>query len=132
MPLKNASIDVIRAFAPDAELGPRIANTRKGTIAHVKAPAESIRRAHEPAAVRWIVFPQWQAGAPLQFDEMAKAQAFMTLATNAFNYEMVGEAAFNAVRQLVTEARCFRLVYSNLEQAIAQLNRLAETDRGVV
>src|SRR4029079_4735133 len=42
MPLKNEAIEVIRAFAPDAELGPTIPNTRKGTIAHVKPPSDSI------------------------------------------------------------------------------------------
>ena len=30
--LKNESIDVIRAFAPDAYIGPSIPNTRKGTV----------------------------------------------------------------------------------------------------
>jgi HprK-related kinase A len=128
MPLKNESIDVIRAFAPEAELGPTIANTRKGTIAHVKAPAASIRDASRSAAVRWIVFPKWVAGAQLQCEEMPKAEAFFMLATNAFNYEMLGEAAYGAVRQLVSAAKCYRLVYSDLAQAVPLLNELASND----
>ena len=128
MPLKNESIDVIRAFAPDAELGPTIPNTRKGTIAHVKPPTASIRAAHRSAPVRWIVFPQWSAGADLVFDEMAKIDAFMMLATNAFNYEMLGESAFTTVRGLVGDAQCFRLVYSALDRAIELLNDLAARD----
>ncbi|HJR71884.1 MAG TPA: HprK-related kinase A [Gammaproteobacteria bacterium] len=128
MPLKNASIDVIRAFAPDAELGPTIPNTRKGTIAHVKPPSASIRSAHVSAPVRWIVFPQWLAGAPVSLDEMARVEAFMTLAANAFNYEMLGEEAFAAVGDLVATARCFRLQYSNLEDAVALLRELVDRD----
>ena len=128
MPLKNASIDVIRGFAPEAELGPTIPNTRKGTIAHVKPPAASVRAAHVPARVRWIVFPQWLAGAPIELTEIARAEAFMTLATNAFNYEMLGEEAFAAVGDLVASARCFRLRYSNLEEAVTLLNELADSD----
>ena len=128
MPLKNQSIEVIRAFAPEAELGPTIPNTRKGTIAHVKAPLASIRAAHRAAPVGWIVFPQWSADAGLEFAEMAKADAFMMLATNAFNYEMLGEAAFTAVRRLVETSRCFRLVYSSLDEAIALLNEVAARD----
>jgi HprK-related kinase A len=128
MPLKNESIAVIRAFAPEAEFGPTIPNTRKGTIAHVKAPAASIREAAQPAPVRWIVFPQWSAGADLVFQEMAKADAFLLLATNAFNYEMLGEVAFTAVRELISTSRCYRLVYSDLAKAVAILNELAETD----
>jgi HprK-related kinase A len=128
MPLKNESIAVLRAFAPDAELGPTIPNTRKGTIAHVKVPAACIRDAARPAAVRWIVFPQWTAGADLMFEEVSKADAFLMLATNAFNYEMLGEGAYTAVRQLVTAAKCYRLVYSDLARAVPMLNELVDND----
>jgi HprK-related kinase A len=128
MPLKNESIAVIKAFAPDAELGPTILNTRKGTIAHVKAPTASIREASRSATVRWIVFPQWVADAKLVCEEMSKADAFLMLATNAFNYEMLGEAAFAAVRRLVTDAKCYRLVYSDLAAAVATLTELADND----
>jgi hypothetical protein len=78
--------------------------------------------------VRWIVFPQWSAGAPLVCEEMAKADAFLLLATNAFNYEMLGEAAFTAVRQLISTAKCYRLVYSDLAAAVATLTELADND----
>jgi HprK-related kinase A len=128
MPLKNESIDVIRSFVSDAELGPTISNTRKGTIAHVKAPVASIREAGVLAPVRWIVFPQWAAGVPLACEEMPKADAFLTLATNAFNYDMLGETAFLAVRHLVTTAKCYRLVYSDLAQAVPFLSELAAND----
>ena len=104
--------------------------TRKGTIAHVKTPAASIRDMARPAPVRWIVFPQWTAGAPLSFEEMPKAEAFMTLATNAFNYEMLGEAAFGTVGRLVIAAKCYRLVYSELAEVVPLLAELAETDAG--
>ena len=128
MPLKNESIAVIRAFAPEAELGPTIAKTRKGTIAHVKAPAASVREAARAAPVRWIVFPQWSAGADFVCQEMPKADAFLLLATNAFNYEMLGEVAFTAVRGLISTSKCYRLVYSDLATAVAKLTELADND----
>jgi HprK-related kinase A len=124
MPLKNESIEVIRGFAPDAELGPTIPNTRKGTIAHVKPPADSIRNSGKSAPARWIVFPRWSRGAQFACEEMPKLDAFMMLASNAFNYEMLGETAFVAVRSLVETTRCFRLVYSDLDRAVAFLNEL--------
>ena len=128
MPLKNESIAVIRAFAPEAELGPTIPNTRKGTIAHLKPPLPSIREAQTRGRVRWIVFPRWSPTEPPTFAPVPKAEAFMTLATNAFNYEMLGEAAFSVVRELVTSATCYRFVYSDLERAVEQLNDLAARD----
>ena len=128
MPLKNESIAVIRAFAPEAFLGPEIAGTRKGTIAHVRPPLPSIERAAELATARWIVFPRWEAGATMSLRELVPAEAFMRLATNAFNYELLGETAFVAVRDLVQMSRCYRLVYSDLEEAVSCLNEMADGD----
>jgi len=124
MPLKNASIDVIRRFAPEAFLGPVIAGTRKGTIAHVRPPAQSVARARETAPAAWIVFPRWEAGATLSLEEMPKSAGYMQLATNAFNYEMLGEPGFETARGLVDGARCYRLVYSDLDEAVAALGAL--------
>ena len=58
MPLKNESIDVLRAFAPDAIFGPRIEATAKGDVVHLRAPSDSIERAGETARAAWIVFPR--------------------------------------------------------------------------
>lgn len=130
MPLKNASIDVIRRFAPQAFLGPTIPNTRKGTIAHVRPPADSVARAQQRAPAAWLVFPRWEKDAPLALEEIPKSEGYMQLATNAFNYEMLGEQGFTTARDLVDGARCFRLVYSELESAVEALNALADSDSG--
>jgi len=130
MPLKNESIEVMQAFAPDLELGPIIPGTRKGTVAHVRPLDDSVRRQHEAAPVRWVVFPEWQAGAVLSLQEVPPAEGFMRLATNAFNYEMLGAAGFETVRDMVNASRCFRLSYSDLNEAVAQLTSLADSDGG--
>jgi hypothetical protein len=54
----------------------------------------------------------------------------MRLATNAFNYEVLGIAGFATVREVVNASRCFRLSYSNLDEAVAQLTALADNDDG--
>jgi HprK-related kinase A len=130
MPLKNESISVIRAFLPEAVFGPEIPGTRKGTVAHVRPPASSFEGASRAAPGRWIVFPQWLAGAPLSLRPMSRAEGFMNLATNAFNYEKHGESGFEIVRSLVDRARCFSLVYSDLGEAVDVLGRLAADDAG--
>jgi HprK-related kinase A len=126
MPLKNESISVIRDLLPEAELGPVIQNTRKGTIAHVKPPAASVHHSSDCATAKWIVFPRWVANAPLSIEEIPKSEGFMLLASNSFNYELLGEQAFHIVRRLVNDAHCFRLIYSDLNEAVAGLNRLAD------
>jgi len=128
MALKNESIDVIRSFAPDAVIGPSTPNTRKGTVAHVKPTTASVQRQDVTTPVKWVVFPRWVANAPLSLEEIPKTDGFMLLATNAFNYELLGEAAFRTVRKLINGARCYRLVYSDLEEATMRLNDLADRD----
>ncbi len=128
MPLKNESIQVIRRFAPEAVFGPLIPNTRKGDVAHVCPPRESIERFREPAPAKLIVFPRWQSRANLELDPMPAAQAFMLLATNAFNYEVLGESAFRTVAHLVRTCRCYRLIYGDLDEAVHALADLAAAD----
>lgn len=126
MPLKNESIDVLRAFAPQARFGPRIEGTVKGTIVHLRPPADSVVRARETARATWVVFPRWSAGAELSLQPMMEQEAFFSLATNAFNYELIGEPAFDTVESIVGASRCLRLRYSSLDEAVAALDALRE------
>ena len=128
MALKNESIDVIRSFAPEAVIGPSTANTRKGTVAHVKPPAGSVANQHVPARARWIVFPRWEPDARLLLQPLSIAESFMLLAMNAFNYELLGEAAFRTVHDVISGTDCYRLVYSDLDAALAGLEQLARND----
>ncbi|MEF8699367.1 MAG: HprK-related kinase A [Candidatus Accumulibacter sp. UW26] len=125
IPLKNESIDVIRRFRPAALIGPSFLGTRKGTVAHVQPPADSIRRAQEPAKPRWFVFPRWIAHAPLSLMAMPKSQAFLKVATNAFNYEVLDETAFRLVADMVDHCDCYSLSYSDLDEAVAALDELS-------
>lgn len=126
MPLKNQSIGVIRDYLPEAVLGPEISGTLKGTVAHVRPPQESIERADETAKPRWIVFPKWSAGAALRLESLPQSEAFLLLATNAFNYEVLGETAFDAVTHLVRGCECRKLVYSDFDSALAALDELTD------
>jgi HprK-related kinase A len=128
MALKNDSIDIIRDFAPDAFIGPATPNTRKGTVAHLKPPADSVARQNTKAPVGMIIFPKWVKDASLNLQPISKGESFMLLATNAFNYELLGEAAFRTVSDLVDTAACYRLVYSDLEEATRRLTELADTN----
>jgi len=107
-------------------IGPEIYNTRKGTVAHVKPPTESIVRSCETADARWVIFPRWAASVPSTLEEISRAEAFMFLATNAFNYELLGESAFDTVKALVSRTRCFHLEYSDLEDAVSMLTDIVQ------
>lgn len=126
--LKNESIDVIRSFSDSAVLGPDIRNTRKGTVAHLKPPQNAIDDAHQFAPVKWIVFPRWEANAACVLSELPKSYSFMQLASNSFNYELLGEDSFKTVRNVIETADCFELTYSSLPDAISTLEAHTEHD----
>lgn len=126
MPLKNESIEVIRRFVPEAVLGPEIPGTRKGTVAHVRPPDSSFEGAGREATGRWVVFPRWVEGASLSLQPAPKAEAFMNLATNSFNYDKHGEVGFETLCSLVENCQCFTLVYSDLAEAVDALGSLAD------
>lgn len=117
--LKNESIEVIRRFAPDAVFGTRVEDTNKGAVAHLRPPADSVRRACEPAAPGWLVFPAYEADAAATLTPLSKGQAFMRAADNAFNYSLLGEQGFHALGDFVDACDCYEFRYGDLEQAAA-------------
>ena len=123
--LKNASIDVIRAWAPHALFSRAVCDTNKGTVAHVKAPGASVARALETAAPRWIVFPTYQAGATPLLEPIAQGRAFMQVAQNAFNYGLLGVSGFDALGGLIERSASYQFRYSQLDDAMAAFERLA-------
>jgi HprK-related kinase A len=128
IPLKNESIAVIRQFRPDAMIGPSFTGTRKGTVAHVRPPDDNINRWQEPARPRWLIFPRWVADAPLRLEPISKSNAFLMVATNSFNYEVLDETSFRLVSDMVRSCDCLSLVYSNLDDAVSALDTLASAD----
>jgi hypothetical protein len=124
--LKNASIEIIRAFAPDAVLGPEFPKTRKGRVAHL-APNEAAAAGRGVAAApALVVFPQYTPGATAQAECFPKARAFAKLSVNSFNYELLGPAGFDAVGALITRCDCYRLAFGDLDAAIAEIGRLLD------
>lgn len=123
--LKNASIDVIRRFAPGAVLSATVHDTLKGSVAHMKPPKEAVRRAHEPAAPRWIVMPRYEAAASNELRPLSRGRAFMQLAESSFNYHVHARQGFELLVQTVQACECFEFVYSDLESAIQVFDRLS-------
>lgn len=128
IPLKNESIDVIRRFAPDAAIGPLFPKTRKGTVAHLRAPASSVERMNVEAAPHLVIFPRYQSNAKLVLAPLSKAYALLKLATNAFNYQVLGKKGFVLVADIVRSCGCYNLTYGNLDEAINRLNELVDID----
>jgi HprK-related kinase A len=122
--LKNQSIELIRGFAPEAVLGPETDNTAKGRIALVRPPRDSVLQAKVPARPAWIVFPRYVPSAPAELVPASKTRSFFRLAGNSFNYQILGEIAFRETCKLVDACACYDFTYSDLDKAVAVLDRL--------
>lgn len=116
--LKNASIDIIRNFQPDAIFSRKVADTIKGTIAHMKPPTDSIERASDAAQVGWVIFPRYQAGADAHLEPLPQSRAFMRVADNAFNYGLLGAKGFAVLAGLIDASHCYDFSYGVLDEAV--------------
>ena len=125
--LKNASIPLIRDFAPEAVFSASMPNTAKGTVALVRAPQDAIDARLAPARPAWVVLPAWRADAVTQLVPVERARAFMDLAEQSFNYDVHGLAGFQALGRLVDRCGCHRFEYSRLDEALACFDALEES-----
>lgn len=124
--LKNQSIDVIRQFGPEAFINRVSHDTAKGSVAHMRPPRDSVLRQFEPAQPGWVIFPKWEAGADTMLTPRSKAETFMFLAQNAFNYSHLGADGFRVGTALIDQTHCYDFRYSALNEAVAAFDRLAE------
>jgi HprK-related kinase A len=122
--LKDESIDLIQDFAPSVAVGPRSAHTHKGTVAHLRPPAESVARAAEAARPGWIIFPSYRPHTSAGLRPLSKAQTFLRVAESGFNYRVLGRAAFEALTTLVDRSDCYEFAYGDLEEAVAAFKSL--------
>lgn len=122
--LKGNSIDIMRHFAPAAVLGPECPDTTKGTMAHVRPPAGTVERAEEKPLPAWIVFVNYQVGLQARLESVPKARAFLGMADNAFNYNILGAAGFEALARVIDACDCYDFSYSDLQEAIQVFDSL--------
>lgn len=125
--LKNESIEIIQRVAGADALGPSVSGTRKGTVAHLRPPTESVRRASEPADPRWIVFPQFEAGAAVELTPVSRADALLRVAAESFNYSVLGAVGFDTLADVVEGCSCHHLRFGTLADGLAAIQSLAET-----
>lgn len=122
--LKNQSIDIIQRYEPSAIFSRKVNDTMKGTVAHMKAPTDSIARATETSQAAWVIFPKYQTNAAARLEALPQSRAFMRVADNAFNYSLLGTKGFETLAGLIDASLCYDFVYSNLDEAIETFSEL--------
>lgn len=125
--LKDASINVVRDFAPTAVFGDVVHATTNGQIAYARPPADAVLHANEHPLPAWVVVPHFVAGAAAQMLPLSQARAFMALVDNAFNYNIHGRIGFAAFATLIDRSACLEFTYSDLREAITVFDQLARS-----
>ncbi|MCB1844462.1 MAG: HprK-related kinase A [Halioglobus sp.] len=122
--LKNASIDIIREFSPDAVFGPVSRETHKGVVAHMKADLTPDSHDATPVPARVMLFPRYSATEPQVLQPRQRTESFLLAAYHSFNYSLLGEQGFFAMRKLIASVPCYDLVYRDLDWAVGQMQEL--------
>jgi HprK-related kinase A len=130
--LKNESIEVIRRFAATAVIGQPTADTAKGTVAHMRAPRDSVNRDQEIAAPTWIIFPRYVASGPVRLQQESRGRALMRIARSSFNYSVLGASGFKAAAGLVDRCNSYDLTYGDLNQALTMIDTLEPPAAGTL
>lgn len=122
--LKNESIKLIRELFPNATMSAPVADTHKGTIAHMRPPADSISQAMTGANPGWVIFPNFRRGAKTELSSADKGPSLVELAENSFNYHIHGDHGFQALARLIEGAETFDLTYGNVLEAASLVEGL--------
>ncbi len=116
--LKNDSISIIQALNPQSVFGPARPTTRKGKIAHLKPPRESVERSDTSVPPRWVIFPRYNPASEVSMASLARSRAFLRLAESSFNYSYLGVTGFEMTKRLIGNCDCFELSYGNVVDAL--------------
>lgn len=124
--LKNQSINIIKAYAPEAVFSPTVHDTHKGDVALLKVPTDQVHRIADPARPRWVVFPRYVAGSPASLTPRSKAQSMLELGRNSFNYMVLGRTGFEGLSRVIDASDCYDFQYSRLDDAVAVFDKMVE------
>ena len=121
--LKNQSVRLVDGAAPD-RLGPVLKGTPKGTIRHLRPPADAIARMAEPARPALILFPRFGRDFEPETRTVGAAETFVRLTQASTNYVALGGRGFDALTGLVTAVPAFGIDYRSGAEAAALIDTL--------
>jgi HprK-related kinase A len=116
--LKNRAIDLLAEHADQDRFGPRLENTPKGTIRHLRPNCEAVARMTEPARPALILFPRYGAGLAEAVRPVGSAEVFVRLTQASTTYVGLGQGGFEAVAGLVTQTRACAIDYADAGAAM--------------
>jgi HprK-related kinase A len=114
--LKNGAIRVMEAEVAADRFGPRLEDTPKGAIRHMRPNATALSRMGEAAAPSLILFPRF--GPTQDIRAVGKAEVFMRLTQASTNYVALGRQGFDALTRLVESNPALAIDYPDTDTAV--------------
>lgn len=125
--LKNGAIRVMEERVAADRFGPRMENTPKGVIRHMRPNAQALSRMGEGATPVLILFPRFGEAQALR--AVGQAEVFMRLTQASTNYVSLGSAGFEALTGLIAACPAVAIDYPDAETATAMVEELWEQAR---
>lgn len=124
--LKNESIDAIRSFSSSAIFGPVSQKTHKGVVVHMKSDMHPDSHDSKCVQARAMIFPRFSRDETQRLSRRPRTESFILAAYHSFNYSLLCETGFDAMKILIDHVECYDLVYHDLNWAVNMLNELPE------
>jgi HprK-related kinase A len=124
--LKNESINAIKSFSSSAIFGPVSEKTHKGVVVHMKADIHADSHDTSTVQARAMIFPRYSRSEPQHLSRRRRTDSFILAAYHSFNYSLLCEAGFDAMKALIDQVECYDLVYHDLDWAVRNIDELPE------
>ena len=116
--LKNSAIGEMERWITDpARFGPRLSDTPKGELRHLRPDQESIARMDQPARPALILFPSF--GFEAATEGVNKSELFARLTEGSTNYSALGQSGFGAMLRLAENVPAARFAYPDSRAGMA-------------
>lgn len=114
--LKNGAIRVMEAEVAADRFGPRLEDTPKGAIRHMRPNARAIEGMGQGAMPSLILFPRFGPAEAVR--GVGKAEVFMRLTQASTNYVSLGRPGFDALTRLVESNPALAIDYPDTDTAV--------------
>jgi HprK-related kinase A len=114
--LKNGAIRVMEAEVAADRFGPRLEDTPKGAIRHMRPNEVALRRMGEAATPALILFPRF--GQTRDVRGVGAAEVFMRLTQASTNYVSLGRRGFDSLTRLVENNPALAIDYPDTDTAV--------------
>jgi hypothetical protein len=91
-----------------------------------QVPPERLGPGHVsgPCRPRWVVFPEYVAGAPTTLTPISRGEALVEWAKNTFRFNQHGRRALELLGALVPGIDCYRMTVGDLDHAVDHVREL--------